>query len=55
MPEIDDSIKTLIVRGHAQFLGPQEIILTVKEIHSVVVSNQQVYAYSPNSPKSSDK
>jgi hypothetical protein len=55
MPEIDDTIKTLIVKGHAQFLSPQEIIQTVKKTYGAEVSNQQVYAYSPSSPKCADK
>jgi hypothetical protein len=55
MPEINDTIKTLIVKGHAEYLSPQEIIDAVKETYGVKVSNQQVYAYSPNSPKCSKK
>lgn len=55
MPEINDSIKTLIVKGHAEFLSPQEIIQAVKDTYGAKVSNQQVYAYSPNSPKCSEK
>jgi hypothetical protein len=55
MPEISDAIKTLIVKGHAEYLSPNEIIGAVKTLHGVQVSNQQVYAYSPNSPKCADK
>lgn len=55
MPEVNDTVKTLIVKGHAEFLSPQAIIRVVKEMYSIDVSNQQVYAYSPNSPKCADR
>ena len=51
MPGINDTIKTFIVKGHAEYLSPIEIIGALKKIHGVTVSNQQVYAYSPNSLK----
>lgn len=55
MPDLSNTIKTLIIKGHAEYLSPQEIIDAVKETYGVKVSNQQVYAYSPNSPKCAAK
>ena len=55
MPGITDNVKIVIVKGHAEFLSPSEIIEAVKVNFGVPVSNQQVYAYSPNSPKCAEK
>jgi hypothetical protein len=55
MPRINHEVRAFIIKGHAELLSPREIIRAVKGEFGVSLSNQQVYAYDPTSPKCAEK